>query len=132
MRARTIGTAFAALVAMTASAAAAPPSPNDRAPRCFTTAFFNTWRAPDDRTMYIRVGTHDFYRLDMANRCPALKGFDPRLITHWRGSNWVCNALDWDLKVSRSIGSPGEPCIVRTMTPLTRAEADAIPRKFRP
>ncbi len=129
MRACTIGPAFAALLAMAGAAQAAP---TDRPPKCFTTQFFETWKAPDDRTMYIRVGTHDFYRIDMANRCPALKGFDPRLITHWRGSNWVCNALDWDLKVSRGIGSPGEPCIVKAQTPLTRAEADAIPRKFRP
>ncbi|MBL6854394.1 MAG: hypothetical protein ISS15_05690 [Alphaproteobacteria bacterium] len=129
MRASTWLTAFTATLALATAAQAAP---NDRPPKCFSTQFFDTWKAPDEHTMYIKVGTHDFYRVDLANRCSALKGFDPHLITIWRGSNWVCNALDWDLKVSRGRGSPGEPCIVKAMTPLTRAEADAIPRKFRP
>jgi len=129
MLSRMIATAAAGFLLFAGTAQAAP---NDRAPRCFTTQFFNTWKAPDERTIYIRVGVHDFYRLDLATRCPALHAINPHLVTRWRGSNFVCSALDWDLKVSRGVDLGADPCIVKTMTPLTNAEADAIPRKFRP
>ena len=126
---RLIGTAATGLLLLAGTAQAVPI---EKAPRCFTTQFFNTWKAADDRTIYIKVGLHDFYRLDLANRCPALLSVNPHLVTQWRGSNWVCNALDWDLKVSRGVGLGADPCIVQAMTPLTKQEADAIPRKFKP
>jgi hypothetical protein len=45
----------------------------------------------------------------------------------------VCGAADWDLKVSRDVpGSLPSHCIVKTMTPLSQAEADAIPKAFKP
>jgi len=129
MRARFFGTALAVLLAMTA---AAPAAPTDKPGRCFVTTNFNGWKAPDERTIYIRVGVHDFYRLDLANRCSALHAISPFLVTRWRASNFVCSPLDWDLRVSRGVDLGAEACIVKAMTPLTRAEADAIPRKFRP
>lgn len=128
MLARTIESALAALLALTAVASAEPDKPG----RCFVTTNFENWKSPDDRTIYIRVGVHDFYRLDLANRCSALHAINPHLVTRWRGSNFVCSPLDWDLKVSRGVGLGADPCIVKAMTPLTRAEAAAIPRKFRP
>jgi hypothetical protein len=126
MSVRTLGSvAILAVLALTAPAAAAQRS-------CFVTQNFQGWKAPDDRTIYIRVGVNSFYRLDLANRCSALHAIDPFLVTRWRGSNFVCDAIDWDLKVSRGTGMPGEACIVKTMTRLTAEEAAAIPRKFRP
>jgi len=124
---------FGSLAVVAAIAlAAAPAAAAEPGRSCFATTNFQNWKAPDERTIYIRVSGNSFYRLDLANRCSALRGFDPVLITRWRGSNWVCNAIDWDLKVSRGTGSPGEACIVRAMTRLTAEEAAAIPRKFKP
>jgi len=129
MRPRPLAAAVAALLALTAPAGAAPA---DKPGRCFVTTNFAGWKSPDDRTIYIRVGVGDFYRLDLANRCSALHGISPILVTRWRGSNFVCSPLDWDLRVSRGVGLGADACIVKAMTPLTRAEAGAIPRKFRP
>jgi hypothetical protein len=69
----------------------------------------------------------------MAGRCAMLTRPDAHLITYWRGTSSVCSPLDWDLRVSQ--GAPGgiaQSCIVKTMTPLTAAQANAIPKKFRP
>ena len=43
-----------------------------------------------------------------------------------------CSPLDWDLRVSEGIGSPSEPCIVKTMTELSPAEVAALPPKAKP
>ncbi len=120
----------AALIAVLAVLPAmAQPTPKKS---CFFTSQFENWRPADRKTIYIRIGVKRFYRLDMQNECPALTSPDPHLITTFRGSNSVCTALDWDLKVSRGAGSIGEPCIVKTMTELSPAEAAAIPKGARP
>ena len=113
-----------------ASAVSTPPID---AKRCFFIRSFQNWKAMDNKTIYIRVNLNQYYRLDLANRCSNLMWPDSRLITQWRGSSSVCSGLDWDLKVAQG-GTRGfaTPCIVKTMTPLTAAQAAAIPRKFRP
>jgi hypothetical protein len=93
---------------------------------------FENWKAPDAKTIYIRVNLHQYYRLDLAASCPALLWPDSHLITTWRGSDTVCSALDWDLKVSQGFHSIPEACIVEAMTALTAEEAAAIPKKFKP
>jgi hypothetical protein len=103
------------------------------ADRCFSISRFQTWKAIDDHTMYIRVNRNQYYRLDMAGRCAMLTRPGAHLITYWRGTSSVCSSLDWDLRVSQGVpGGITEPCIVKTMTPLTAAQANAIPKKFRP
>jgi len=109
----------------------APPQPSGRR-ACFFVNNFENWRAPDAKTIYIRVGLHEYYRLDLAASCPALLWPDSHLVTKWRGSNVVCSALDWDLKVSQGPQGISTPCIVKTMTALTPQEAAAIPKKFKP
>ena len=70
----------------------------------------------------------------MAGSCPELTYPNPHLITDVHGPNTICTALDWDLRVADGTG-PGSfatPCIVKTMTKLTKAEAGAIPKKYKP
>ncbi len=141
MAARKITAAvLACAAALTATATvAAQPAPNQTSePRqrdqCFYVNQFQQWRDVDDKTIYIRVNLNDFYRLDMAQSCPELTYPDPHLITTTRGSDTVCSALDWDLRVADGTG-PGSfavPCIVKTMTKLTSAEAATIPKKYKP
>jgi hypothetical protein len=74
-----------------------------------------------------------YYRLDLAGTCPALRQPDAHLITHTRGPDTVCAAIDWDLKVSEGASFRfSEPCIVKTMTLLTPGEVAAIPKEFKP
>ena len=105
-------------------------------PACFRMRDFQTWRAPDARTVFIKVAINHFYRLDLSADCPALNWPGVHLVTKTRGSDQVCDALDWDLSAStRSFGMPGGTdmhCIVKKMTPLSNAEVAAIPPKFKP
>ncbi len=117
----------------------APPKPaaSQKAPyrnECFPIREFENWRAPDDKTMYLRVNLNEYFRIDMSGECPELTYPDAHLITVWRGSSEVCGPLDWDLKVADGSG-PGSfavPCIVKDQTRLTPAEVAAIPKKFKP
>ena len=94
---------------------------------------FRGWKAPDQRTIYIRVGFDRVYRLDLANTCSLLSFPNVHLITKTRGPDLVCSAVDWDLSVSElPPGNIPEPCIVRKMTLLSAEETAAIPPKFRP
>lgn len=102
--------------------------------QCFPISQFEDWRAPDNKTMYLRVNLNEYYRIDMSGECPELTFPDAHLITVWRGSNEVCGPLDWDLKVADGFG-PGSfsvPCLVKAQTRLTPAEVAAIPKKFKP
>jgi hypothetical protein len=101
--------------------------------QCFSIRDFHSWKALDARTLYIRVDTRRYFRLDLETSCPLLLSQNSHLVTKWRGSSWVCSAIDWDLKVSDDpIRGFASPCIVRKMTALTDSEAAAIPRKDRP
>ena len=114
-----------------APAFAQPAAPSQRN-QCFFVNQFENWRAPDSRTINIRVRGSHYFRLGLGYECYPLRGPGARLITTFRGSNTICSPLDWDLRVSEGIGSPSEPCIVKTMTELSPAEVAALPSKDKP
>ena len=121
--------ATAALALFAGGAAQAQPKP---APACFFTTEWNGWRAtPDSRTIYIRVGVKNIYRLDLANECPELQQANAHLITHLHGSDSICSAVDFDLKVGDTEGF-SVPCIVSNLSQLTPDEAAALPKNLRP
>ena len=119
------------LGSLSAMADPAPQAPPGTPPRCFFIQNFQNWKAPDAKTIYIRVNVNQYYRLDMAGRCDALTYPNSHLITQWRGTTTACDGIDWDLKVSQGTGVR-QACIVKSQTPLTPAEAAAIPKKFKP
>lgn len=133
MRGLMLTSAFILVSGIAASQPAAPPPPPAKNVRsCFFVNEFDNWRAQDANTIYIRTRANRYYRLDMSNSCPALLWPDAHLIMNVRGPDTICSAIDWDLKVSNGIHDIPMPCIVKTMTPLTDAEAAAIPKKFKP
>jgi hypothetical protein len=101
---------------------------------CFTLDEFHGWRAPDDKTVFIRVNSDRYYRLDLASSCPTLIRADAHLITHSIADNRICSTTDWDLSVARS--GPGARasmrCVVKTMTQLSAQDVAAIPKPFKP
>jgi hypothetical protein len=120
-----IGAATASLLAFAQPAAAAS--------QCF---FANNWNGgwkatPDSKAIYIRVGVNKLYRLDLSSSCPELQQPDAHLINRIRGSSTLCSALDFDLSVSVGHGFT-TPCIVSKLTPLSDAEAAALPKNLRP
>lgn len=110
--------------------AGAQPPPHQA---CFLMTEMRGWKAPDNRTIYIRVGFDRVYRLDLAAACALLTMPTAHLITDTRGPDTVCSAIDWDLAVSEPPpAAMPEHCIVKQMTLLTQAQAAAIPPKLRP
>lgn len=100
---------------------------------CFPIRQFDGWRASDAKTVYIRVAQTRYFRLDLGASCGLLTAPGAHLITKTQGSDLVCSGADWDLAVNRDTqGSLPMHCIVKTMTELTPAEADAIPKEFKP
>ncbi|MGA9795181.1 MAG: DUF6491 family protein [Rhizomicrobium sp.] len=125
-----------ALAILGVTALAAMPASAQPANTCFSMREFQTWKAPDAHTIYVKVAVNHFYRLDLASDCAELQMPGVHLVTKSRGSDQVCDALDWDISAStRQFGQPGGAemkCIVKTMTPMSAAEVAAIPPKFRP
>ncbi len=118
----------AALAATTASAAPDQKSHN----ACFASNTWQGWSAPGDGdVLYLRVGMHDIYRVDLTPGTHVHKGGDRFLVNRMRGSDWICSALDLDLTLSDHQGFR-EPLIARSLRKLTPEEAAAIPRKDRP
>lgn len=113
--------------------AAAQPTPGNR---CFSMRDFQTWKAPDNRTIFVKVSFDHYYRLDLSAECVGLKWVGVHLVTKSRGSDQVCGPLDWDITAStKNFGQPGGmemKCIVKTMTPLSPADVAAIPPGFKP
>ena len=101
---------------------------NAVAQTCFRSNQWAGWTAPDNRTVYMKVGKRIF-RLDMASACHGLRT-GATLITHRRGSGLICSATDWNLQVHS--GGISVPCIVKAMTQLTPDEIAALPKSDRP
>jgi hypothetical protein len=133
MRAAALGVIYVVIGFAPAAAQSAPPPQQPQRQSCFFINDFRNWKAPDDKTIFIRVNLNQFYRLDLSTACPLLTMPDSHLITRTRGPDTVCSAIDWDLSVAQPPpASMSEPCIVKKMTRLTPEEAAAIPPKFKP
>jgi hypothetical protein len=132
MRTIIAGLCAATVLSLSTPAVFADPAAAAKPHSCFSGRDFENWKAPDAKTIYIRVRMHDYYRLDLSGSCPALLWPDSHLITKFHGTDTVCSGLDWDLQVSQGMHSIAEPCIVKSMTALTPDEVAAIPKKFKP
>lgn len=124
-------------IILAVAALMAVPAMAQPAKSCFYMRDFQNWKAPDGKTLYIRVNSNNFYRLDLVADCSMLRQPGIHLITKTRGSDNVCDALDWDLSVSDStgfnrMGGARQACIVKKMTALSDADVAAIQPKFKP
>ncbi len=121
------------LAAAAAAFTAASAAPRDKSHNtCFASNTWEGWSAPGDGDLlYLRVGMHDIYRVDLTPGTHVHKGPDQVLINRVRGSNWICSALDLDLTLSDHHGFR-KGLIARSLRKLTPEEATAIPRKDLP
>jgi uncharacterized protein DUF6491 len=129
---RSLVLALVALIAAVTGPALAQPAEAPKSASCFFVTDFDTWRPRDTRTLIIRVRTSNYYRLDLAQECPAATWPGAHLIMNVRGPNTICTALDWDLRVSTNPNGMITPCIVKTMTLMTPAEVAALPKGAKP
>jgi hypothetical protein len=129
---RAIALSASTVVALLAPFGASAQPAKPTAPKCFYSRDWNGWKAsPDGKSIYIRVGVRDLYRLDFSHSCSAAQGVGVHLVTRVRGSSLICNPIDLDLKVSDGRGF-ATPCIVSGITPLSAEDAAALPKNLRP
>jgi hypothetical protein len=131
MKALATGAVFCAVA--TAAQAAAPPRSTAPASnrQCFHASTVNSFRAPKNDTVYVRVGVRDVYKLDLMGSCPDVNWAET-IGLRSRGSEWVCDGIDVDLIVRRSGGIGPNHCPVSALHKLTPEEVKALPRGSKP
>jgi len=102
------------------------------AQQCFNTRMLNGFNAPNDHTLYIRVGVNDVYRLDLGAGCTdiAFKQ-DIGLRSVPPGDSFICNPLQTEIVYGGAGGIP-ERCQVDAMHKLTPDEYAALAKRDRP
>lgn len=118
--------ALAACAAPASTPAVAAAATEPRA--CFFSNRITNFRAADDRTVYLKVGIKDVYRLDLLGACPDVDwGWSLGVRSQ---SSTICTGLDVDLMVPTPIGP--QRCPVKRLHKLTAAELEALPKGDRP
>jgi hypothetical protein len=123
---------LAGALAMPHPAKGAAKSAMTAAAQCFHGSDISGWRAPDARTIYLRVFAGRYYRVELSRACSPLTWPGARLITHAHGGDLVCAPVDFDIRASEGPGDIPEPCFVKSITALSTDEAAALPRKAKP
>ncbi|MDB5476850.1 MAG: hypothetical protein JWP49_2361 [Phenylobacterium sp.] len=128
----TLAVAAALLVAGAAQPGATANSPAAKYDRnqCFYTKMVSGFAAPNEKTLYVRVGVKDVYRFDMFGRCPDID-WNQSLALVSRGSSWICNGMDAEV-ITHSPGIGRQNCPVSSMHKLTPEEIAALPKNAKP
>jgi hypothetical protein len=133
MQTRNTVAAVAALLTLGVAAAtpafaespAKPPSKN----QCFFTRNADGFAAPDEKTLYVRVGVRDVYQFEMFGTCQDLD-WNQRIALVSRAGSSICTGMDADVVTHSPIGPMR--CPVRSVKKLTPDEIKALPPKSRP
>jgi hypothetical protein len=112
------------------SATAKSPAAKYDANQCFYTRMVSGFAAPDEKTLYGRVGVRDVYRFDMFGRCPDID-WNQHLALVSRPSSWICNGMDAEV-ITHAVGIGRQRCPVTAVRKLTPEEVAALPRRARP
>jgi hypothetical protein len=122
-------TLLAGVAATPVATAKSPAAKYDR-DQCFYTKMVSGFSAPDDKTLYVRVGAREVYRFDMFGHCPDID-WNQNLALVSRPSSWICNGMDAEV-ITHSPGIGQQRCPVAHMQKLTPEEVAALPRRARP
>ena len=85
--------AFALAACTTPPASDAAVAASSSARSCFWANSANGFNAVDERTVYVRVGVRDVYKLDLFARCPDID-WNQAIALVSRGGNSICSGLD--------------------------------------
>ena len=109
------------------------PAPSAPKPEqaCFWARNVNGFNAPDEKTVYIRVGVSEIYRLDLMYDCTGLTfKQDIGLEREPAGDSFICNPMQATV-VYRDGGIP-QRCPVTAIHKLSKDEIASVPKKFLP
>ena len=96
--------------------------------QCFWTSQVSGYNTLDDKTVLVRVGVKDVYRLGLMGPCPDVD-WSQSIALVSRGSSMICSGLDAEVITPSSIGP--RKCAVRSVAKLTPEEAAAAQGKHR-
>lgn len=119
-------TAFGAALCLAAPGAAADKSHD----ACFARRNIESFNAPNDRTVYVRVGVDQIYRLDLMIDCTNLTFRQGIGLEDQPATPWICSPLE--ATVIYHDNGIRERCPVRAIHKLTPQEIAALPKKDRP
>lgn len=121
----------AALATLAESAVAAPPPEAKPTRQCFSSSQVTNFRAgQDDRTLYLRVGVKDVYRLDLLAPCPEIDMSNQIAIRSRGGAMNICSGLDAVILAPGLRGA--RRCEVKTVQRMTPEAVAALPSRERP
>jgi len=113
-----------------AGAAAAQPASKPQGGRCFLSNNINGFSALNDRTVYVRVGVKDIWRLDLMFDCAGLTFRNGFGLQGSPTGPWICHPLDATV-IIRKTGIT-QRCPVKAIHELTPDEVAALPKRNRP
>lgn len=108
---------------------AAASSPNRQ---CFFAASAMSFAASDTRTVNVRVGANQFFRLDLMSPCRDVTWATTRMTLSGRGSTSICTGPALGTTLVTRGPSGQRRCTVRTITALTQQDVDALASRARP
>ena len=122
--------AAAGLMLLTAGEAASAQDRHKPQAQCFLSSNVENFSAPDNRTVFLRVGVKEVWRLDLMNDCLDLPfrqhiGFESS-----GGDPWICTPIQATV-VSRASGIPHR-CPVSALHHLTPDEVASLSKRVRP
>jgi hypothetical protein len=98
--------------------------------QCFLNRNINGFSAPNDETVYVRVGVKDVWRLDLMSHCTGITFRNSFGLKGSPTGPWICSPLDATI-VFRQTGM-SQRCPVTALRKLTPDEVAALPKKDRP
>ncbi len=121
----------AAVLALGAMAASAADKPAKAATHndCFWTRNVDGFAAPDEHTLYVRVGVREVYRFEMLGSCPDID-WNQRIALISRSGSSICSGMDAEVVSHSPIGP--QRCAVRSVRKLTPEEIAALPPRAKP
>ena len=118
-------TLIVATGALFSSSVSAQGNPSARADSCFFQRDVSSFSAPDDHTVYFRVGVRDYYKVDVADPCTNMNWAQAIELQNRSGGPTICSPLDAQLIVHLS-GMPTQFCPVTGFRKLTVSEVGAL------
>ena len=126
------GVAVAGALGLAGQASADQAPAANRTDHCFLSRDWEGWKSPSPNVIYLRVGVSRIYQLDLSAGSNQLQEPAMHLVNKVRGSDWICDPLDLDLKLVDDHGAFEEPLFVKAITKLTPEQVAAIPKQFLP
>jgi hypothetical protein len=112
------------LLALSSSVSAQPKPGQAPSSQCFFRRDITSFSAPNDHTVYLRVGVSDYYKLDVT----ACSNLDFALgieLRPYRGEMAICSPLDAELVVRLS-GAIPDHCPIQALHKLNPAEVTLL------